>query len=76
MDRFWTRFVAKGDVADTAPGDSSATKKLPIAQLAVAVELAAGEEKSVPFILSWRFPRLGEGQPQTIQSNDTVAAVW
>lgn len=56
MDRFWSRFVAQGDVADTDPDDSSAIKKLPIAQLAVSIELAPGEEKTIPFILSWRFP--------------------
>ncbi len=56
MDRFWSRFVARGDVADTDAQDASATKKLPLAQLAVAVELAPGETKAVPFILAWRFP--------------------
>lgn len=56
MDRFWSRFVARGDVADTDARDASATKKLPLAQLAVAVELAPGETKAVPFILAWRFP--------------------
>lgn len=56
MDRFWARFVAQGDVADTAADDASATQKLPLAQLAVAVELAPGETKAVPFILAWRFP--------------------
>lgn len=56
MDRFWSRFVARGDVADTDAQDASETKKLPLAQLAVAVELAPGETKAVPFILAWRFP--------------------
>ena len=56
MDRFWSRFVARGDVADTDAQDASATQKLPLAQLAVAVELAPGETKDVPFILAWRFP--------------------
>lgn len=56
MDRFWARFVAQGDVADTAADDASATQKLPLAQLAVAVELAPGETKTVPFILAWCFP--------------------
>lgn len=56
MDRFWSRFVARGDVADTDAQDASATKKLPLAQLAVAVELAPGETKAVPFILAWRIP--------------------
>ena len=56
MDRFWARFVAQGDVADTDAQDASETKKLPLAQLAVAVELAPGETKAVPFILAWRFP--------------------
>ena len=77
MDRFWMRFVAKGDVADTDPGDSSATKKLPIAQLAVAVELAAGEEKSVPFILSWRFPnRFGWTWNHEEESAANVLGNW
>ena len=56
MDRFWSRFVAQGDVADTPSGDATATQKLPLAQLAVSVELAPGETKAVPFILAWRFP--------------------
>ena len=56
MDRFCSRFVARGDVADTDAQDASATQKLPLAQLAVAVELAPGETKDVPFILAWRFP--------------------
>ena len=31
MDRFWSRFVAQGDVADTPSGDATATQKLPLA---------------------------------------------
>ena len=56
MDRFWSRFVARGDVADTAEDKVAAPVKLPLAQLAVAIELAPGETKSVPVVLAWRFP--------------------
>lgn len=77
MDRFWARFVAQGDVVDTDSGDSSATQKLPIAQLAVAVELAPGEEKSIPFILSWRFPnRFGWEWDRKEETADKVLGNW
>ena len=58
MDRFWSHFVATGEVADidaTRRGGATA-QKLPLAQLAVAVELVPGETKAIPFILAWRFP--------------------
>ena len=56
MDRFWSRFVARGDVADTPRDDSTATRRLHAAQLAVTVDVPAGGEATVPFVLAWRFP--------------------
>lgn len=77
MDRFWSRFASRGDVADTDPSDSSATKKMPIAHLAVAVELAPGEEKALPFILAWRFPnRFGWNWNREEEQADKVLGNW
>ena len=77
MDRFWLRFLSQGDVADTDDSDSSATKKLPIAQLAVAVELAACEEKIIPFILSWCFPnRFGWTWNREEEQAEKVLGNW
>lgn len=56
MDRFWNRFVERGDVADTPKDDSTATRRFHAAQLAVSSELGPGEEKTVPFVVAWRFP--------------------
>lgn len=77
MDRFWSRFMSQGDVSDTDAADLSATKKLPIAQLAVAVELAPYEEKTIPFILAWRFPnRFGWNWDREEDCADKVLGNW
>lgn len=55
MDRWWRRFLERGDVADTVP-DSTSTENPHVAQLSVRVTLAPGERKEIPFVLSWRFP--------------------
>lgn len=56
MDRFWTRFVERGDVSDTPKDDSTATRRFHAAQLSVSVEIAPDEERTVPFVVAWRFP--------------------
>jgi len=77
MDRFWTRFVAKGDVADTDPGDTTATRKMPLAQLAVTVDVAPGGEVSIPFVLAWRFPnRFGWTWNRERDTADHVLGNW
>lgn len=77
MDRFWSRFVEKGDVVDVARENSTATKKLPIAQLSVAVDLAPHEECQIPFILSWRFPnRFGWNWNREEERENHVLGNW
>ncbi len=51
LDQFWRRLVARGDV-----GDIAGREKCAFGMVAVAVPLAPGETKSIPFVYSWRFP--------------------
>lgn len=51
LDQFWRRLVEHGDV-----GDGKGLEKCDFGTLAVSFTLAPGEEKSVPFCCSWRFP--------------------
>ena len=76
MDRAWSRLVAQGDVGDTPQGDTTATRPTHLAQLCVAVELAPGEERGIPFVLAWRFPNrmkwhwdAGNPQPEDCVGN-------
>ena len=57
LDRYWRKFLAEGKVADTSKTDTTATKAQPVQQVCVEVALAAGEERAVPFVLAWRYPR-------------------
>ena len=51
LDQFWRRLLARGDV-----GDMAGREKCDFGMVAVAVELAPGETKAIPFAYSWRFP--------------------
>ena len=57
LDRYWRKFLAEGRVADTAKSDSTATKAHPVEQVCVAIALAPGEERKIPFVLAWRYPK-------------------
>ena len=57
LDRYWRRFLAEGTVADTPKSDSTATRTMPVEQTCVSFTLAAGETRTIPFVLAWRFPK-------------------
>ena len=55
MDRWWRQFAAKGDVADTVI-DGRSVDRPHLGQVSVHIRLAPGEMRTIPFVLSWRFP--------------------
>ena len=54
MDRIWKNFVATGRAEDLV--DPTSAEELPSVALAASFELRAHEERSVPFVIAWRFP--------------------
>lgn len=56
LDRYWRTFVSQGIVSDTPMADSTATRRVRANVLCVAFRLAPGEEKAIPFVISWRSP--------------------
>ena len=54
LEQYWTRFAERGEVADLGPGER---RRVPAVQACVSFELAAGEEKTLPFVLGWRCER-------------------
>ena len=55
-DRYWCLFRDKGIVANTPKDDSTAVNDARANLVCVAFELAAGETREVPFVISWRYP--------------------
>lgn len=53
-DRYWRRFLERGDVGDSDPREPYAQ---PVRQRCVTVEIPGGETRSIPFFLGWRAPR-------------------
>jgi uncharacterized protein (DUF608 family) len=64
LDAFWSDFSADGTLASTKNATPSEKGKTHNAALAVSVELAPGEEKTVTFIYAWHFPNHYVNWPQ------------
>lgn len=54
MDRIWKKFMSTGRAENCL--DAMASREYPAVAVAVQFQLAPGESRKVPFILSWRFP--------------------
>lgn len=74
-DRYWRKFRDEGIVADTPKDDTTAKKDVRANLLCVALTLAPGEAKTVPFVISWRFPdrkawtRYDSKEPEDVVGN-------
>jgi len=55
---FWDDFAADGSLKDVAEVTPSPDKRTDVGTLGLVAELAPGEEKVLPFILSWSFPNV------------------
>jgi uncharacterized protein (DUF608 family) len=65
---FWDDFSADGSLEDRPDNGENA----PMASLAIKIELAPGEKKEVPFMISWHFPNVRAWSATTLKNYYTT----